>query len=231
MGWLVSDEEAKTLRHLADKTETAIKAVLGPMAVELSGWAGEAIGSKRDLWRLKNQLNMFEEARKILSDRNVKPDLAGVLPRQFVPLLEAIGNEDNDNIQKMWAGLIANAADPNRRQQVNRAFTHILASIDPLEAQILQWIEPILLKSDPNKVGEGIDADRICTDLGISGSDLKFSLHHLSSLGCFRVSANAEFLIGNSAPNDPWPSIVSDEVIFQPTELAVALIQACSRSV
>ena len=43
--------------------------------------------------------------------------------------------EDREEIQKLWAGLIANATDPNKRFNIQKIHIDILSKLEPLEAK------------------------------------------------------------------------------------------------
>jgi hypothetical protein len=220
VGLVLSDAEAKIVSQVLD----GVKTLIGPASAELGEWGGEKIA----FFRWKNRLNTFKKAQKILDDHGIKPSAAGIPPRLSIPLLEAIGDEDDETVQQLWAGLIANAADPNQRQQITRAFIRILRSIDPLEAAVLQWHMPLLAEADTTKNGEPVEAQVLCSAVHVTEAELKISLHHLASLGCFRVTGSSAAAVVFQPPIDPWPYLVFGEVEFRPTELAVALLQACS---
>ena len=64
-----------------------------------------------------------------------------------VPLIEAASLEEDDDLQDIWARLLANAADAESGVDVQRRFVTILQDFNRLEAQVLS-----MLASEPEEV-------------------------------------------------------------------------------
>jgi hypothetical protein len=83
--------------------------------------------------------------------------------RTLWPLLNAAANECEPDLQRKWAVLLANAADPRRQNEVMPSFVSILSQLSPTEALLL---ERVYLKS--------IDGlDRVAYRLGREPLDLR----------------------------------------------------------
>src|SRR5438309_10406377 len=111
--------------------------LIGPAATEV----GLSIGDSVKMWRLKRQLRLLEEVKRLVdqSGEDVKP----VATRLFFPILRAASIEDNDEMQTRWAALLANEALSTG--SVHPLFVEILKPMAPGDAQFLvklfDWCE------------------------------------------------------------------------------------------
>jgi hypothetical protein len=93
----------------------------------------------------------FEEIRKRRAERlaRIASDAAGQVresgtePVQIpdylaIPLLEKATLVDDENLQKMWASLLANASHPDRSADVSQSFPAMLAGLSPRDAKFLE---------------------------------------------------------------------------------------------
>jgi len=122
-------------KEIVKKVSDGIATIFGPAAKEIGEWFADGVRSKRTMWEVKNVLATSDQVEAILKQRAIEGKPIPIPPRQGMPILEAIAQEDEPPIQEMWATLIANASDPVRRVNIKRAYTSMLSSIDPLEAE------------------------------------------------------------------------------------------------
>jgi hypothetical protein len=114
-----------------------LKRVLGPLGDEL----GTAIANPLREWneaRLQRGFDTMNEAALAL-------DAAGktatkVPGRVLFPLLQSASLEEDADLRRMWAILLANAADSARAVDMMPAFASILADLTPTEALALQAV-------------------------------------------------------------------------------------------
>jgi hypothetical protein len=116
---------------LAKKAEGLLKAVLGPPAGELGGLLKDKVSARR----YRNLLRIAARAKEQL-------DVAGLSPKEVPlaiihPLLENASLEVDDDLQKRWAALLANAAASRSEAQVPPYFVEILKQLTALEARFL----------------------------------------------------------------------------------------------
>ncbi len=78
---------------------------------------------------------MLQKAKRILDDAGIKPK--PVPPKVLFPLLEYASLEDEDNLQSMWAALLASAADPSSSVTVVPSLVEVLKQLSPGEARLL----------------------------------------------------------------------------------------------
>jgi len=107
--------------------------VFGETAVEIGGithdWA--------KYFRYKNLIRIQGKVNKLHQSSFVAGDTKAIPSRFAIPLLENASKEDDEKIQDLWAGLIANATNPSKRLNLKKIFIEILSSIEPLDVQIM----------------------------------------------------------------------------------------------
>jgi len=142
----ISDEQAKAVQEVAKATQEALKAlegvgdflreVLGTTPADLVGYLG---GDWLTVRRAENLERILNKARERLRARNVKPEQAASLSLALPILIDA-ANENRDELQEIWARLLAAAADPARAKSFRLAFIEAAKQMDPLDAFVLQDI-------------------------------------------------------------------------------------------
>lgn len=126
-------EAAKATNNAVNLIREGGRAV-GPAVGEIYGLVfGDAIAETR-----KRRLDaLARKTKKILHDRDVKERLQP--PEHIsIPLLEAAQGEPRDEMQELWARLLANAMDPARADDVRPEFIETLRRFHPIDAAILQ---------------------------------------------------------------------------------------------
>jgi hypothetical protein len=119
-----------------DKLADIVHKLAGPSAEEY----GLLLADKAKVYRLKNWVNVVTKTQKILSDAKLPP--GGVPPRMFLPILEASSLEDDENLQSLWAGLLATASQ--QTNSVSPSFVETLKQLTRDEARHLQHVSNAL---------------------------------------------------------------------------------------
>jgi len=114
--------------------------MLGPAADEYA----EHLQQRVRLYRLPNELKAWQKATKAISDAGFKPN--PVPPKLLFPLLEGASLEENEDLHTMWAGLLANASNPETPDLVHPSYEGILRHLTPQDAAILRRFYDIALK-------------------------------------------------------------------------------------
>ena len=133
---------SSTTRSLSQAAGNLLERVLGPAADEIGGHLAEQYRSWR--WRRKNIETIAEMHEEEVRRR-------GINPEQLIPLsegaafrlMDACSLEDDETVQKLWAGLITSAMDPNDKAAASKVFVDILKSIGPGEAGLLLVLHKI----------------------------------------------------------------------------------------
>jgi hypothetical protein len=122
-----------------------VKKMLGPAADEVA----EMLRDRVRLYRYGNQMRCIEKAEKMARDAGFTPK--AVPPKILFPLLEGASFEEDENLHKMWAALLANAA-ANISMAVRPTFISILKDLAPDEAYLLKAFDDACAKITPTAV-------------------------------------------------------------------------------
>lgn len=118
----------------ADRLGGFLGKILGPTLEEVGGVALDQV----KYWRASRGLRLrekWEEKTKGARLRAVPPSIA-------LPLLEYAMIEDSDELQDIFANLLANASDADFGDEIQKSYVRILSEMSPLEAKILACIAP-----------------------------------------------------------------------------------------
>jgi len=115
-----------------DKLADIAQKLAGPLAKEVGLMMAESVR----VYRLKNWVSVVRRTEKILEDAALPPN--AVPPRMFLPILEAASVEGDENLQGLWAGLLASASE--KADSLSPAFIETLKQLKPSEARALQLI-------------------------------------------------------------------------------------------
>ena len=181
---MVTDAEANAVGAVANTTAQAIevarglggyvKDVLGQIPSDL---LGIAVGDWVSQQRQRNLARMQAKTRRILEDidpsRITEPSASVVLP-----LLRAAADEGREELQALWAALLANSMiDEGKR--VRRTFFDAVAKMEPVDARVLD----ILGRHPACPGGNGAAIEVSLLDAGIARLEATISLDSLSKLG------------------------------------------------
>jgi len=142
----LGDEQAKAVREAAKATQEALKAlqkvggflreVLGTVPEDLVGYLG---GDWLKVRRAENIARIVEKARERLEARGAEAEQPSI--SVAVPLLIAAANESRDELQDLWARLLAAAADRARARSFRNAFIEAAQKMEPLDAGVLLAVQ------------------------------------------------------------------------------------------
>ena len=105
--------------------------VVGPAVEEMGEIGRDYIKG----WRARNGSQTLAGANKLLTEAGREPQTVPL--KTLLPLLEAASLEDEEAMAARWASLLANAADPTQRVQVQPGFAEVLRQLTPLDARVL----------------------------------------------------------------------------------------------
>jgi hypothetical protein len=132
----VSDEQAKAIQEALKALQGVggfLREVVGTVPEDLVGYLG---GDWLRVRRAENLAHMIEKMRERLKARKVE---AGEPPSISIalPLLIAAADESRDELQDLWARLLAAATDPTRARSFRIQFIEAAKQMDPLDAVVL----------------------------------------------------------------------------------------------
>lgn len=208
---------------LSEKVGSFLKKVVGDAVVELGG----AVHDWARFFRYKNLLGLQDKVEEIHRQRRLQGKSIPIPPRFAIPLLQAASQEDDNSIQDMWAGLIANATDPGKRLEPKKIFINTLSLLEPLDAQILRHLSAqgwVMYRNVPDG---GISVAKIVQALGSSENDVRLSLQNLHRLGCIIDEFEATW--GQIDTTSFGQRITDRKTTFRPSPLGFTLLKACDQ--
>lgn len=131
----ISDEQAKAIQEALKTARGAgsyFAEVLGTVPHDIVGLLG---GDWLRVKRAENAARIVQKASERLRARNATPEPASL--SIGLPILKAAADESREELQDLWARLLAAAADPGRSRAFRLAFIEIVKKMDPLDAIFL----------------------------------------------------------------------------------------------
>jgi hypothetical protein len=174
----ITDEQAKlgqeVVKGLRD-SGSYVADILGDLPKDLLGWL---IGDRVRARRIEKATILWEKTKERLRDWRVQePE-----PPSFkfaIPILEAAVDEENEELQDLWARLLAAAMDPTRRDEMRQSFVETVKQMDPMDALVL---EAIRAHGGGPWTPTGVQA--IAASLSYSRDQVIVSFQHLDKLNC-----------------------------------------------
>lgn len=130
-------EEA--LKEVTNGGRGALRRMFGPALAEF----GQMLGDQMKLWRFKNLLRLRNKIDQIASNRDVPPELFKALSfGDAMRTIEAASQEDDEDVQQLWAQLIVRATTQSDRPSINKLHIEILRSLGPADSALLELLHP-----------------------------------------------------------------------------------------
>lgn len=130
---------ANKAMDLAAKAGSFIDSIVGGGIKEL----GDSFHDWATYYRFKNLISIQDMVYAIYKERKILNKHTKIPARLAIPLINEASIEDNEQLQKMWAQLIANSTDPNLSTNVHPAFIEVLKQLQPDEAIIIRELTKI----------------------------------------------------------------------------------------
>lgn len=189
----MSEENAKAAQELAKATSKGldilrdaapfIERVFGPPVENAVG----LVSDRLQYFRLTQFLSLRERVTNRLNKQGIT-DTRSVPPYIALPLIEAATITESDDIQELWAGLMANALDPAFKEDIRSAYISIIKDLSPLDARVLQLVnDGVNNFAQTWSSGEeypSFQLSKFVEDVGVDGEELEISLQNLARLRC-----------------------------------------------
>ena len=170
------EETAKATSNAVDLIREGGRAI----APAIGNIYGVLIGDKVAAARERRLDEITRKTKKILQDRKVKDSVE--LPEDMaIPLLEAAQSEPREELQELWARLLANAMDPARADHVRPEFVEALRRLQPVDVRILDIVQKTL--SDSSTL---LQVSQIAERTKLRPSAAEVSVSHLQGLDIVR---------------------------------------------
>ncbi len=209
-------DPGKLLENTAKTALGFIEKMIGPACEEF----GLAISDNVKYWRFKNKIDITLKAKKFLESKGIEPKQ--VEPKIVIPLLESGSMENNDDLQTMWAALLANAADPTSAKKITPSFIEILKQLSSAEVKLLNQMHVLVSKkSNVEKLKMTFDKKKIMQFLSATSEQFDFMTSNLYRLGICQPPSSGGAKIG------PFPIAVMTYELFSFTPFGYDFINAC----
>ena len=133
---------------LIDKTCAFLDRLLGPSIDE----AGYLLADRIKFRRLQNQVKILQRSEALLESSGLEAKQVSL--QTLVPLIEKASLEEDPTLQEMWAQLLANAATSDARAGLHRLCVHVLSSISPAEAKVLESVSELYREKRPGLLAQ-----------------------------------------------------------------------------
>jgi hypothetical protein len=185
---ILTDEQAKAAQEVAKATGKALDVASGAGTVLVNGTVGKIASATLGLiggdWvqeqRERNLAKMQAKTARIL-DGIAQDRLNAPSPSVVKPLLEAAADESREELQDLWAALLASAmVDGGRR--VRRDYFDVVRQMEPADAQLLVIIGGLDPAITPDQRAEAMNGE--VAKRGLSKTDVEISIGKLRFLEC-----------------------------------------------
>jgi hypothetical protein len=175
-------------------------------------------------WRFRNQINLSIKAKKFLEDKGISPKK--VLPKTLISILENGSLEEDDYMQNKWASLLANASNPNYKEEIKPSYAEILKELSSTEAKLLdEMFEEFNKKRAENEYEIKFNKDNVCKKLNISENEYNILADNLIRLNLCQPAPKRGISFGSVKKDQP-AKIRSKQISYL-TLLGYSFVKAC----
>ncbi|MBC2734165.1 MAG: DUF4393 domain-containing protein [Desulfobacteraceae bacterium] len=220
----IPKEVAKTLtKETVREIGRFLEMVVGEPLKGIGGIASDQVS----YWRYINLLKLKDKVDAIHVERAFEGKTLPIPPRYAIPIIETASTEDNETIQDLWAGLIANAVDSSKRLSMNKRYIRILTDMEPLDAQVLELLMQdfdLKTKSTPEEA-QGLTVSQLSKAAGCSQDEIQMSILNLYQMQCIVDYSGVTWTELNS--KSIFTSTNKPDARFQLSPLGISLLEAC----
>ena len=181
---------AAEVSKFGTQTVQTTEKILGFIAKVLKSPAEDTagiIGDRLKLFRWERQLAYVDKVNNILLAKGIT-DTKAVPPKFSLPIIENASLEDDDELQKLWAIMLANAMNPTFTVNMRTAFIDIIKSLTTLDVKILKTFYEALKQNSTidwnNVLNYSLKREQICQLLSMSQEDYEVSVFNLFRVQC-----------------------------------------------
>lgn len=199
------EESAKAVQEVAKATSNAIdktseiskfiSQIIGPAIQDL----GDIVKQYTEHWKIRNALHLRDKLNRILVERG-NPEVFSLPLRIGLPLLGAALSEDDENLQTLWANLLASALTKSDRTGSTKSFVEVLRQIDIVDAEFLHVLYLMHLRAmaRPDQSTYFNDSRRFDV------IQISVALNNLERLGILRIHKGDEALEDDEVRISIW---------------------------
>lgn len=240
----------------AEMVKAGVEAMMRPIADivdKIAGPGAEELGlTFQDhirVFRFKRQVRLFEQVKRICAEAGIEPQRVPL--KLLAPIVEGASVEEDDDLQDIWARLLASAADPKSNgPEAMPSYISVLKELTPNDVKFLSAWYDSFDRYAPNlvAVSRASITDRRynlgeifpiytaavqVTYQGVGNSTPEIAVENLSAMLAVLVrhslvskSVDEESIMRISTPENPMP----DTITYTLTDFGVMFIAACRGS-
>ncbi len=180
------------------------------------------IGDKLAYYRLERAIDLQHKVEEKLKAKGV--NAKKYVPVSFgLPIFEKATVEEDNNIQQLWANLLANSMDPNYSSKITRNFVSILADVEAIDARILNMVVREFEAMQPDQRAKSLFVlTKLQANLGIPLEECENSVRNLMRLGLLKAGT----VQGGMTFGEHTVSAYKDTEMFGVTGLGIAFHKA-----
>jgi len=130
---------AKTLAKVVDKTADGVGAFFSAICMPAAEEFGLYIKDHVAAYRLKNLANISTKAKEIIQNQDISPT-GDSNPKVLKEIIEESSWVDDDQVQRMWAGLIAVSASNTKNSDDSLVYIETLKKLTSFQARIMNLV-------------------------------------------------------------------------------------------
>lgn len=243
-------ESAKAIQEVAKTSRKAIEATeklglfVSKVTKEPIATMVGILSDKLRFMRWERQLRLRDRCLEIIRERKLEGHFNVVSPKLALPIIENASLEENDELQDLWANLLASALDPNFKGAIRTAYINIIKQLEPIDVHVLniayqrykQWhdgrssVSVDAVYYSPSK--RSIPKNSIMQQLGISAGTYENAIDNLMAVRCvasYMEDRDIEFVDESLVGTDVERVTIDwryDSICM--TSLGVSFVEACT---
>ena len=187
LGWLRWRHKKPSTGGDVGTTElSVVRAIAGPGSREL----GMVLSDRVKFWRLNNLISISEKFDRICKEKNLSPtNLRSLTIAVGLPMLEHAANEEEDELQELWANLMVSATTNSESLEdsgdLYKTWTNMLAAMSKWDCRLLSTLveEGIAGSSDDGIQSKPLTQDEVRQAAEMPRVRVDLHLEKLVSLG------------------------------------------------
>ena len=186
IGWLWWRNKKPSTGGDARSSElSVVRAIAGPSTQEF----GLVLSDRVKFWRLKNLIHISEKFERICKEKNLDPTkLRPLTIAVGLPMLEHAANEEEDELQELWANLMVSAttdSESSADEVDYKTWTNALARMSIWDCRLLSTVvEQGVAEWSPGAISSNpLTQEEIRQSAGMSRATVDIHLENLVSMG------------------------------------------------
>jgi len=208
---------SKALTSAIELAKEFLLAMIKPAAQEV----GELLADEVRSFRFNNQIKLLNKAKARLDNCGISP--ATVPLRILVPLLDTASWEEDDGMIDRWANLLANAANPNSRSNVQIGYVEVLNQLSPREALIMDTLYDYYSETVSKGQAPAIEGAQLQTTAGIEQREFETAMDNLFRLNL--LTTGGALLVNPQLGEDFYSKRSNTSIQF--TRFGHSFVSAC----